>query len=424
MKLEYLYNKLFILLFISLLFESISILTIGDFNITAPFIFICLILVVSILRFFLNDNFTLDKSRLVISFLMLLLILISSVLSEKMVSISSAFLYIFYLVYFIVARHTLNSATIEKTIKIFITISTILSIYGIYQFIALNVFTFLPFKELIPESLLAKGYNTNAIAYVGDISLNRAHSIYLEPSTLSQISAITILFIFFSYSAKGAKLKNFVFIVINLLAFVCSLSGTGAILLGIGVLYYAIKKKKILFLILLVVCAFIFIYSISLMLNLDIFSYFISRINELNPKNGNSSGYYRFVLPLIIGFTNMIKHIFGYGCGTDGELLLEYGGQETAIANGYGKIFVELGIIGVLLFFLIIMSLKPRYKSKSDLLSVLFLIVLIYPFLGGSLVQPSFWAYASFLMCNTLPFNKIYDKKSRILSNESFASWK
>ena len=424
MKLEYFYNKLFVLLFISLLFESISILTIGDFNITAPFIFVCLILAVSILRFFLNDNFTFDKSRLVISFLMLLLILLSTVLSEKTVSISSAFLYIFYLVYFIVAKHTLKNETIEKTIKIFITISTILSIYGIYQFIALNVLTFLPFKELVPESLLAKGYNTNAIAYVGDIPLNRAHSIYLEPSTLSQISAITILFIFFSYSAKGGKIKNYIYIVINLLAFVCSLSGTGAILLGIGVLYYAIKKKKILILLLLAVCAFIFIYFISLILNLDIFSYFISRIIELNPKNGNSSGYYRFVLPFIIGFTNMIKHIFGYGCGTDGELLLEYGGQETAIANGYGKIFVELGIYGVLLFLLMIVSIKPRHKKKSDLLSVLFLIVLIYPLLGGSLVQPSFWAYASFLMCNTLPFNKICDRESRILSNESLTSRK
>lgn len=424
MKLEYFYNKLFVLLFISLLFESISILTIGDFNITAPFIFVCLILAVSILRFLLNDNFTFDKSRLVISFLMLLLILLSTVLSEKTVSISSVFLYIFYLVYFIVAKHTLKNETIKKTIKIFITISTILSIYGIYQFIALNVLTFLPFKELVPESLLAKGYNTNAIAYVGDIPLNRAHSIYLEPSTLSQISAITILFIFFSNLAKGRKIKNYIFIVINLLAFVCSLSGTGAILLGIGVLYYAIKKKKILFLLILAVCASIFIYFISLMLNLNIFSYFLNRINELDPKNGNSSGYYRFVLPLIIGFTNMIKHIFGYGCGTDGELLLEYGGQETAIANGYGKIFVELGIIGVLLFLLMIVSIKPRYNKNSGLLSVIFLIVLIYPFLGGSLLQPSFWAYASFLMCNTLPFNKIYDRKSRILSNESFASRK
>lgn len=420
MKLEFIYNKLFSLLFLSLLFESISIFTFGDFNITFPFIIVCLILIFSIFRFFLSDNYYLEKNRLILSSLLLLLILLSSLLTEMSVSGNSTLLYCFYLIFFITSRPTLKVNDINKTIKIFIGIATFLSLYGIYQFLALNIFTSLPLKELIPESWLAEGYNTNAIAYVGDIPLNRAHSIYLEPSTLSQIAATCILFLFFLISKNNHKKKNYILIVIHLIAIICSLSGTGLILLAVGIFYYAIKKKRILFLIVLALIGFFFIYITSIMLNLDIFSYFLNRIIEFNPDSVNSSGYYRFILPIIIGFKNMLNHFFGYGCGTDGQLLLEFGAEETSIANGYGKIFVELGIIGLILFIVMILSMKPRGRYKTDLLNILFIIVLVYPLLGGSLVQPSFWAYASFLMCNTFVYkSKILVNKEAVIS-ESF----
>jgi hypothetical protein len=88
----------------------------------------------------------------------------------------------------------------------------------------------------------------------------------------------------------------------------------------------------------------------------NLIRYYMARSFEI--KGSSTSGYYRFILPFKIGFNNM----FGYGVGNDDIALKMYNASEFGITNGFGKIMVELGWIGLFLIIVFFMSIKPNKK--------------------------------------------------------------
>lgn len=375
------------IMFLSVLFESICLKKIESFSITLTFFLTTILLFICIIEK-IQEKLELKKTLFVLFSIIYFLLI--SFFSKYTFNESSLFLYTYYLIFFLFVSNTLENEEMNSLIKTFIKLVCLFSIYAIYQFCVYNLWNFLPLKELIPSNILTPNYNTFSNILVGNKYFFRAHSIYLEPSFLSQFSAIAILLTYYC----EIKNKKLIYI-INIISMIMSLSGTGFIILIFGLFYILIMQKNYkLFIIinLLIIMCFAFIY-INKDTNMDFAKYYINRMNELDFENKGSSGYYRFILPIKATGDVLRNDIFGVGAGNDIILANKYGSNESGIPNGYGKMFVEFGIFGIVFFIVIFKMLAPN-KNDSNINKILFIIIIAYCFTGGSFVQNSFWCLA------------------------------
>lgn len=392
MNTESIKEKLVYWYFISLLFESICLYKIGSFSITITFLFSTLLLLFSIISITISQR--IEKRRLCF-----LAFAIGSVIINCMfakggpTNFSSVALHLYYILLFSVSAHKTDEKKLVHTLSIFNKLVFLFSIYAIYQFVAYNFVTILPFKEIIPEWLLTPNYNTIAKTYTFGLSLYRAHSIFLEPSLLSQYTAIAMLFLIIDDNLT--KKRKLLYLITYSIAFVTSLSGTGAIILLAGFIYIifnsgvSVKKK--------IVIISSSLFMLLIMLSAGYGDYYINRLSEISIESTNTSGYYRFVLPYIIGLSTIQNNFFGYGLGNDDIAMLAYNAAESRISSGYGKIFAEMGILGLCLLLFVLLLIRPRMNSKES--KLLFLIVLILNVVSANFVLSIFWCFA--LLLNT-----------------------
>ena len=388
-------KKLINIFFISQLFFLFSFGSLGSLSITIPF-FVGAVYFIFSLVGVLTNSIIIEKKSLMYYVVLILTVFLCSILSKYSLNLKSFLLLIYYFSFFVLLDCRHNNDDFIKVLKSFIIISTFINFYSIYQFISYNFIKDLPFKELISENFWVKDYNTIQVTKDSNLSnLIKPHAIYAEASFLSRYSGIVLLSCYLM-KKKFDKI-TFVFImVVNIISLIISLSGSGIIIVMCGLIYLIIKSKKrwqILFLLLVLSLGIIIIG------NNAVINYFLGRFDELNITNNyNSSGYYRFILPLKIGIDNIQSNFLGYGIGNDDIAFNLYNAAESNISNGFGKIFVECGVLGLILMILFFILLKPK-KYSSEVFSIMLLCLVLCNFVS-TFMEITFWSTALFIASN------------------------
>lgn len=343
-----------------------------------------------------RKTFSLTQLLFYIAFLGLIAF---SVLVSNLVDVYSILLYVFYLTAFLFSGYKIPKEVFYKKLRIILIVYTIFSIYGIYQFAAYAID--LPFKEFIIEGHMVVGFNRTNLVEIGGYIFQRAHSIYLEPSTLSQFAAFAVLLCVILYVKKYVSLKMCIsFIFINIIAALLSVAGTGYLMLFILILYFFLRYFiqhgiNIKFMIGLGFLSFCVL--LVFILDMPLTNYIRIRLSEIfDPK---FSGGMRFSYPYLIMFD--IWNSFFFGCSPGNEVLainhyfekINMPPTFSTMASGYAKIGVELGFFGLLLLTGLLFSLNKKDTANK----YIFVFVLCINFVGGNLLQSYFWVFVMLL---------------------------
>lgn len=379
-------RKMIFLLPIISCFDAYCITYIENFPITLSFISIFFILALSIF----NVKTKIKLYNLILFVLFLLALLVSMIGND--VDINSTCLYLFFFVAYLFINNNLTDLEMFKGLKCFLFVINILAAIAIIQF--LSNFINIPRLEIVLSNHMVEGFNTGNYVYISNFVIMRSHSIFLEPSILSQYSAFAIVISLILYSYKIIN-KHFLIssLFLNSIAIICSISGTGLIILVLSIIIYFLKnfkykKTKKYILIFLIVLTIIIT-----VLPINIKKYIITRALEvLNPQ---LSGGMRFSYPYIIMFKSWLFRPFGFSPGNEAAAILKFQPSmlelQSTLASGYAKLGVELGIFGLLIFLLMILS----NTRKKNIYLITFLLLI--NFLGGNLLQTYFWIFAIFL---------------------------
>ncbi len=224
-----------------------------------------------------------------------------------------------------------------------------------------------PLESFSP--LFKKATNSPITSYFG---YYRVKATFTEPSYYA-IYLITILYILFELENK--KNRKLVIFVTALLILTVSL--TGFILMGLVLLIFLLRRKKIAFKYLVV----IIIASISLTFVVDLI---LERIEETimsvsNSNYGGSEGSRAnslFVMFSYLGEQDFVKFLIGEGYGKyDAWLINKFSGNELIgysrgqIFNAFALIGIALGFIGLFLYCLFFIVLaQSRDYNKTDII--------------------------------------------------------
>ena len=138
---------------------------------------------------------------------------------------------------------TVTDLEMFKGLKCFLFVINILAAIAIIQF--LSNFINIPRLEIVLSNHMVEGFNTGNYVYISNFVIMRSHSIFLEPSILSQYSAFAIVISLILYSYKIIN-KHFLIssLFLNSIAIICSISGTGLIILVLSIIIYFLKNFK------------------------------------------------------------------------------------------------------------------------------------------------------------------------------------
>lgn len=384
--LDHIINIFSFLTLFSLYFEAFPIFYIGTFTVTLSMV---LIFCQMVICFANSCFFKIDKRKFILFFLFTFWMLFTSVVLNNDFNFLSFAYHLFYLIYFLFYSNYFGKSALRKYYNLFIRINTILAFYGIYQFLAYN-FVDLPFSDIIPISFYNIYYNVSATTEIAGVVFQRAHSIFAEPSIFSQIAAITFLYTI----SKPMKYKRII-ILINLIGLFCSLSGTGLIILIVGLVFYVFHKRDFRVIFGFLILGIFLLLALFFMKDLPFVNYFLRRIAEFSGTNTNTSGYFRFFLPFKIGFDSRHNFFAGFGIGNDNIAFALYQAEEENISTGLQKMFVELGILGPLFLIALIFIYKKNIckssKSLNNIMLMNFVVVFTLNIVGGSLLSNYLW---------------------------------
>jgi hypothetical protein len=256
-------------------------------------------------------------------------------------------------IYFSLIFKYKNVGQISVIYKTYQTVMFGVAIMGIVQFV-IQLFggQYIDPFELIPPAFLAQGYNTVIPLEYGSNIYKSNGVFFLEPSHFSRFVAFSILI-------EILYFKRLYRVLILITGFLFSFSGTGFIVLGIGLMANGISSMGRLkfsqvfaWIIALSVPTLIFLYS-------EYGYYTVKRISEINQPN--TSGYHRFIAPyqavwnhLKYGELNDIVFGFGPGLVDDRAVKLVDSGFH---ASPFVKVFLEYGLIGTIGYTIFILNL-------------------------------------------------------------------
>lgn len=417
-KLSYLFKRdtyINSILIIVMLFQSYKIFNVGSFEMGIPMICIIIVDLIFIIK--------LTKPRYnmtnFISVIFIIYILFNYLINYKYSELNSMILSIFFIGSIITTYREISSEKFNKYIQLYIVIATILSIYGIYQFLGrINGWIF---SDLYIDGYMINGFNwTNPIWLNGNI-FYRVNAIYREPSFYSQFTALAIIFIFSNLKENSGKtIKNIIFILINLIGMVLSFSGTGFLILVPFLIYYlfiegASFDKVIKNIILVIVFSIIFIVGMY-MFNIGdtIIEYFMERFGEI--LNNTGSGGIRFAS----AFENMaivLKNnpLLGYGIGSRESIFDLFSMIVRKVDSTIPRIGMELGMMGIILWILFYTTYFNKNNVKNRFYKYILIFLIIQLFNGDYFLQITNWAFLYFLNCKI-----IIDNEELSLGNSSY----
>lgn len=408
-------SKLMILWIITIFFDSYYIFCIKDFPVTIFIVFSFIVFFYHILLIIKNGKIKLNFSHKVSLYMIIYLIL--NYMFTGMQNITSMFLAVFFFITYIITNRTDSEESIQKYIKTFNICMNIMAFYGIYQFVA-RIYN-LPFSDILIEGHMVKGFNwTNNINIFGR-SFLRSNAIFREPSFFSQYLAINIIILFSKILIQNQKkISTLAMAVINIFALILSFSGTGLIVLFIGLVLYMFRinkskavRKRIIFIVLAIIIGSL------LILNSSIGDYFLKRASELFTYDENNySGYVRFRSGSDVLDAAWRENLFiGIGIGTVDEFMNNMSNYYLGMTiNGFYRPAVELGLIGIILWLIYIISLFVK-KSENQYLLVIQCVIIPLVICHEAFLSNYYWILIYILNFTTL---KCDNKKKIGDSNE------
>lgn len=409
-------NKIFSFLFFALFLDAYSIVTIGNRGFTLiyiGFIFLCF------LTFIHPNEIFVGVKKNPYALLMLIYMPLNYLIFGNDGFFSLAIGMLCWFTYIVSYRTSTNKA-FNRTLNFFQAVMNVMAVYGIYQVIAYKFN--LPFSDPWIEGLMVKGYNWGNNISIAGISLRRANAVFREPSYFSQFLALNIL-IYFSnvlsdYGNAIYRKKAIQWIIVNCVAILLSFSGTGLLMLVIGIFCLLLVNrredtvrfiKRYMGLILLVILG---IFLLLIIPN-PLMTYIVGRTSEFNASNVESiSGYIRLVLPYqaAVEILNSGNYLFGCGIGNAEKylksgisLLSSFMGSDisttlvAAMQPILPRTLAEEGLIGgVILVFFYIRMWKNGVNESSSYKAVL-IGTFLMSFMHGTWSSEVYWLLLGFL---------------------------
>lgn len=309
----------------------------------------------------------------------------------------------FFIFVFLSSKRSIGLEEFEDYITIFHKAMNTLSVYGIYQFI--GRLQGLPFSDLTIANHMVTGYNwSNTTPFLG-MTVYRSNAIFREPSFFAQFLAINILFYIIALFNGQRDRRSLLCIALNGIALLMTLSGTGFIVLGAGLFIYIIFKlrdKRFLihsvgyFVGMLVIAVIVIKFT-------PVGKYLVSRITELFVYNKDAAaGFVRFRAWTSLLQGNWSKHkLIGIGIGTSKILVEKWSSVYYALTlNGFAKVFIELGIIGIILWTMFIISFfRCQIRKYSDYALMIVCFLVPYMICHDTFSSNEYWIFLILLNC-------------------------
>lgn len=388
------------LLIICTFFDAYYVVEISTFPVTLFTLVSIVLLVFSILDMINWKNIVIIEWKHITIIIFMIYIIINFIY-YKMMNVSAFMLIIYFIVLYLNSFRVIDQKEFRDYIKIFQKGMNLLAIYGIYQFIGRIIG--LPFTDLIITNHMVEGYNwSNTVNFMG-MAIYRANAIFREPSFFAQYLAINILFYIVAFLSDEKKdLKWFG---INCIALFMALSGTGILIIAFAGLIYAlsvIKNRKTLKRI--IGWGSIFTVGIIVLaLFTPLGKYLISRSTELFTYNKDASaGFVRFRAWTDLLKLNWKNHkLLGIGIGQSKYLVQSMMNKYFGLTlNGFSKIVIELGVIGIILWCIFIaLNFYNKECKKNMYLRMMVIIIIPYMFCHETFTSNSYWIFLMILNC-------------------------
>jgi len=261
----------------------------------------------------------------------------------------------------------------KSTLRVFQLLVMLLSCLAVAQFVAQLVVDgrkLIMFYWVFPDFLLPQpeafaptvhsNMNTIIPIYAGS-SLIKSNGIFLvEPSALSQVTAIGILI-------EVLEFRRPRYLLVIVLGFLMAYSGTGLMTLLLFLPFAGLRHSRAGLSALLVVTFALGLLATGI-INLSIF---LGRIGEFETNGG--SGFGRFVVPLLLAAKHLDTAflpalLVGSGPGTANNFTdTFYGGSSPC----WFKLFYEYGVIGSFIFVCFFASCLRRSRCPGPALAAL-----------------------------------------------------
>jgi hypothetical protein len=246
------------------------------------------------------------------------------------------------------------------------------------QFIAqLAGWQFRDLLDFLPPNLLAQDFNTSYPLYYGSPIFKSNGILFLEPSFASQFLALAMIIQLLSGRARRRML-------LFAGALLTTFSGTGMILLAVGLLVLAFRAgARWAWRMIITVTVAALVVGITPAADL-----FVSRAGEISEDG--SSGNSRFIAPYEVVFgalsTDLSALLVGRGAGSVSSDVNYFAATgDDANYPAVPKLLGEYGIPASLLFLVFLVTAFFR-RVPSTLLGVM--VCVLYFFLSGALLEP------------------------------------
>lgn len=304
---------------------------------------------------------------------------------------SLVYLVLIYLPFCLRLRGELRSI-FAPLVDRFIALMTVLGVVGVLQ-MALQLAGLWTYQDLVavvvPVHYLARGYNTAYPIAYGSPLIKSTSFVFYEPSFFSQFVALALIM---TLLRKGATWRVLVFVV----ALACAVSGTGILLLGVGLVCLALRRGPTWTLRLAALAALAgAVVSVS-----PLGSAFLARRGEASSQDSSAS--LRFVQPYQYTW-QVLSHArpaaVGLGPGAADATAARIGvatGRPIAFASSL-KLLLEYGLPGGLAFLAFLLVALTRGTPSWVLTGCVLALHLVLS--GGLLQAPT--AFAAMVLTTT-----------------------
>lgn len=403
-------HELFSIIFIITVLNAYSICSISNYQVT--FSIILIFAAVSTKLISKNIQISLNR-RTIVCFIFIIYVCFNFIFT-KYSDIKTALLIIFFMSACIFSHRDINEKVFNRLIFIFTNIMTILSVYSYFQFISLNFNFNIPYTDLVFNNHMVVGYNRYASISISNVTIIRSFAIFSEPSIFSQYLSLSCSIILYDL-LLNYKTKKMFKLIINFIALILTLSGTGYLLFIALAIYILVTKvnynKKTLSRILkLILIAILLLIFITNFIGYEtIIKFFHTRLSESHSENTSLS--IRFINPFITMKRVFVNNLLmGYGIGSrryvvaNSDLIL--GNLDATIP----RIGIELGVIGLLLWSAFLIFLYNKKNSNNYFYSIIYVYIILSLFMGEMFVSINYWPFIYLINVNIINANRVNEK--------------
>jgi len=340
---------------------------------------------------------SMNKTNFIL-FILIIYVCINFIITQNS-DIKSFLLFLFFTTAYILSYRKMGEHEFDHYIELFNKVMLLMSVYAIYQFVA-RIYQ-LPFRDIIIQGHMVQGYNWTNEIMVGGRYFWRSNGIFLEPSFLSQFTALSIAFNLFDMNQM--TMKAMIPLIVKAISLFLSFSGTGILLMFCFLLIYLFTKdinaKTKMSLISLGLASMIILICVVDIR--PIFSFFSERLTEVT-QNKMSDGL-RFSGPFrLLKVAIHLKPLTGFGLGSREWFKMNYGGLINVlqtIDSTFPRVGIELGIVGIVLFAAFLISSINPANFHNKYYRILVAFILIQLFNSEMFLSTMYWPFLMFMNC-------------------------